>query len=255
MKKKLFFGLIISVGLICLLLCRYLYSMKATIPSKNLSSILNIIKDDSSGISWTNQSTINLDRLDATNKTGLQFSDSTITITKSGNYIFYGTLTEGGIVIDTTGPVNLTLNNARITNPNGPAIYFKSSNKAYLTLLSNTSNYLADGGDYTDSLNGVLSVSNDLTIQGSGQLNITAQYHNGISSNHTIKILDGHIKINSSDDCILSNDLLQISGGHLELTAGKVGLHCKKQLNLSDCEIQISSSNIGITTFMPFTLE
>lgn len=256
MKKQAFFTLLFGICIICLLLSSCLYATRNSIPSKNLSSILSILHDDTSGVSWTNQSKINLDKLSASNTDGITINRSSITINRSGNYILSGNLAEGSIIIDADGSVNLTLNKASITNPNGPAIYIKKAVHAYLTLTSNTNNYLVDGNVYSNwEADGVLAANAPLTIQGNGNLEITAQYNHGITSSNVIRVNGGSIKINSSNDCISTKGQLNIAGGHLDLNASNLGISCNDQFHLSDGVIEISTPGTGISIQKDFIID
>ena len=249
MKKQTFSTPLIGICIICLLLSSCLYATRNSIPSKNLSSILSILHDDTSGVSWTNQSKINLDTLSATSSAGITFNRSSITINQSGNYILSGSLAEGSIIVDTDGSVNLTLNNASITNPNGPAIYIKKAACTYLTLLSDTQNYLVDGNTYSSlEADGVLSANDPLTIQGNGTLEITAQYNHGITSSNNVTINSGSIKITSSNNCIATKGSLNVTGGHLDLIASTLGVNCNDHLTITDGVIEIATPGTGIST-------
>lgn len=255
MKKEALSVFIVPLITVSLLLSGCLYKTHNTVPSKNLSSILSVLDDDTSCISWSNQSTIDLNDLTVSNSDGIEIDDSIITITKSGNYIFTGNLADGSIVVDTNGIVNVTLNNASITNPSGPAIYIKKSNDVYLTLLSNTLNYLVDGNAYATSTDiGVLSSNGNLTIQGNGSLDITAQYNNGIYSSSNLTINNGSIKINSSNDCISTNGQFKVAGGHLSLTATNIGIDCANKLTIMDGVIEVYTPTLGINSTDLFTI-
>lgn len=243
MKRKVFFGLLLGISLLTLLCSGYLYLNHDVIPSKTLSSLLNILDDDTSGITWSNQSIINLDTLTASNPSGILFDHSHITITSGGNYILSGKLANGSIIVDTDDTVNLTFNNASITNTNGPALYIKNADTTFLTLCTNTTNYLIDETSSKSSMAlGALRSHKPLIFQGNGSLNITSTSHYGIYSDSNITFNNGSIKITSLNDCIATTGNLDIINSHLNLITSSTGIKCNT----------ISEHADGLIKFSPF---
>lgn len=241
MKRKVFFCLLLSISLITLLCSGYLYLNHDVIPSKSLSSLLNILDDDTSGITWSNQSIINLNTLTASNPTGILFDHSLITITSGGNYILSGKLTDGSIIVDTDDTVNLTFNNVSITNSNGPALYIKNADTAFLTLCTNTNNYLIDETSSKGSVaSGALWSHKTLVFQGNGSLNINSTSHYGIYSDSNITFNNGSIKITSLNDCIATSGNLNIINSHLDLVTSSIGIKCNTISEHADGLIKVS---------------
>ena len=118
---------------------------------------------------------------------GAAVDGSTVTISSEGTYIISGELSSGQIVVDASddAKVQLVLAGATIHNENGPAIYAKNVDKCFVTLADGTQNSLSDGTDYTleddsDEPYATLFCRCDLTINGTGALNVTANYRHGI---------------------------------------------------------------------------
>ena len=76
--------------------------------------------------------------------------DGDLTITEAGVYLLSGHY-DGMIVIEAgeEDKVQLVLENAELTNGEGPAIYVKSADKVFLTAAEGTVNTISDGEDYT----------------------------------------------------------------------------------------------------------
>ena len=68
----------------------------------------------------------------------------------------------------------------------------------------------------------------------------------GLKAGDEITITGGTFSIDSSDDCINSNNGLTISGGDLALASGDDGLHSDSSLTINDGEVTISQSYEGI---------
>lgn len=114
----------------------------------------------------------------------VKISDSTITITQEATYIVTGTLKDGMIIVDApdTAKPQIVLNQANITSSTSAPIYVKQANKVFVTLVGE--NTLANGGTFTaiddNNIDSVIFSKQDLTLNGSGSLNITSPVGHGI---------------------------------------------------------------------------
>lgn len=255
MKSKIILGTILGFSIFLLGLMGYSCSQNHTIPSENINAVLSILDDDTSGIAWPNQSTVNLNSLSASNTQGVEFTPSGIVITDGGNYIFSGTLENGSITVDTDEAVNLTFNRASITNLSGPALYITNAAQTYVTLISNTKNFLVDGKAYSNTnATGTLYTNAPLTFQGGGSLDITSISYNGISGHAPITINSGSIKVTAAKNGILTNDITRLSGGHLSLDARVSGIDCKNFLTVNDGVIEVITADIGLQSDKTLTI-
>ena len=76
--------------------------------------------------------------------------DGDLIITEAGIYILTGTYTDKMILVDASAEdkVQIVLENAILTNRNGPAIYIRSADKVFLTSAEGTENTISDGSGY-----------------------------------------------------------------------------------------------------------
>lgn len=154
----------------------------------------------------------------------------THSITSGGVYILRGTITDTMITIDAKGEdVTIILDGAHINNSNGPAIYVRKASKAMITLAEGSVNTISDGASYslTDSdstLDAAIFSKADLTVNGSGRLNLNGNYKHGI----------------------VSKDDLVISSGPINITAKKVGLNGKDCVKINSSDISIKAGSDGI---------
>ena len=161
--------------------------------------------------------------------TGATVDGSTITITAAGTYVVTGTLTDGQIVVESAddGIVHLVLNGADITCSDNPAIYVKSADKTVVTLADGTENSLTDGASYavaetdTDAPSATLFSKDDLTINGLGSLQVTANYNDGITSNDDLKIVSGTITVEAVDDATPGQGQPRRESGHRHGDVGR----------------------------------
>lgn len=158
---------------------------------------------------------------------GASASNGVLTITKEGTYVVTGNLTDGQIVVAAadTDKIQIVLSGATINCADNAPIYVKSANKVFITLNANTVNTLTDGGAYVqtddNTVDGVIFSKADLTINGEGTLNITANYK----------------------DAIVSKDDLVITSGTYHITAANHGLNAKDAVKIKDGVINITAAN------------
>ena len=158
---------------------------------------------------------------------GAKVDGTTVTITEKGTYIVSGTLEDGQIVVNLTEDKNvqLVLDNANITCSDSAAILVSSVKNLYLTLADGSSNTIADGSTYNeesvaDGINAAIYSKDDLIINGTGSLNVTGNYTDGITSKDDLQIISGNITVQAVDDAVVGKDSICVRDAILNLTAG-----------------------------------
>lgn len=158
---------------------------------------------------------------------GVTVNGSTATITTAGTFEISGTLDNGQIVVETDNTENvvLLLAGVNIHNESGPPIYVANAEKVIITLVESTENDLSDGANYTDldesgEPNAAIFSHDDLTINGTGVLNVSALYNNGITSKDDLKIMGGIINVTAVDDGLKGKDSVSIKDGVITLNTG-----------------------------------
>lgn len=218
-----------------------------------LTSTLAVFDDDA----WKeNTGNINLTEMKATGE-GVTVSDGDVKITKGGDFTVYGTLADGMIYINTDEKVKLRLNGVKITNSDGPAIFYDNADKALITIEKGTENYLEDGESYKEDAKAALFSNDDLEIKGGGKLFIKANYKHGIASDDDVVIENGIIEITSKEHGIKANDLLCIIDGEISVVSkeGK-GLKADKEILLQGGKLNlVSETNEGIESEGTLTIE
>ncbi len=165
------------------------------------------------------------DNASSVSGSGAEVKDNTITIKSEGTYVISGTLTEGQIIVEAadTEKVQLVLNGATIHNSSSAAIYIKSGDKVFITLEEDTVNTLTDGTEYVqtddNTVDGVIFSKADLTLNGTGTLNLTAGYKHGIVSKDDIVVTGGIYNITAVKDAINGKDAVKIKAGTLTLSS------------------------------------
>lgn len=161
---------------------------------------------------------------------GISVEGSTATITRSGDYIVSGESENGRLIVDAEDcAVHLIFNGLSLKSSVSAPIYIKKADKTVITLNQGTKNYITDCENYVyddaqeEEPNAAVFSKDDLTINGLGELEVTALFNNGIGSKDILKITGGVIKVQAADDGIVGRDCLAVDGGALEITASGDG--------------------------------
>ncbi|MEA5027036.1 MAG: carbohydrate-binding domain-containing protein [Erysipelotrichaceae bacterium] len=177
------------------------------------------------------------DGITADSMTGISIDGLIITINRAGTYVFTGTLSDGQIIVEATSDedVRIVLNNVNIYSSDSAPIYIKQAQDATITLAEGSINYLSDSTVYTldsdEEPTATIFSKDDLKINGTGTLNITANYNNAIQSKDDLFILSGTINITAVDDGIVGKDSVRIAAGIITVNAQKDAI---KSTNASD---------------------
>ena len=188
-------------------------------------------RDSDASFDETSATTIELNdgaTVNGSSASSVSSNGQTITISGEGTYVLSGTLTQGQVIIEAedTAKIQLVLKGVSIHNENGPAIRINAADKVFVTLAEGTTNTLTDGSSYTldegsDEPNATLFSKADLTINGSGTLNVTGSYAHAINSKDDLVITGGTLNITSQTDAVRGRDCVKISGGTFNVTAGE----------------------------------
>ena len=149
------------------------------------------------------------------------------------------------------GKITLTLNNVSIHNATGPAIYVRQCRpRLSLLLAEGSANTLSTGESYQleteDEPNGVIFSKADLTITGTGALNINAGYMDGIVSKDDLRIKGGVLTVTAPHNGIRGKDGVEIYDGAITVTAGNDGIKSTCKNNAERGYVEISGGTIVI---------
>ena len=165
---------------------------------------------------------------------GAYFYDGDVIISSAGNYVLRGTLEGGSIVVDAEkrSKVWLLLDGVELSCGDDACLRVDQADKVFLTLAEGTDNRMSGGSAYSeealaDGTDGVIFSHDDLTINGSGRLTITAESLHGISVNDDLVITGGTLTVTAPDDGLHANDALYICKAEITLDAGDDGLYIK----------------------------
>ncbi len=194
---------------------------------------------------------------------GAAFNDGSVTISEAGTYVISGSLTGGSLIISAgkNDVVRLVMDNAEISSSNAPALYSEKSKKTIIVLPSGSESTLSDGSSYINedddsAPDASLFCKDDLTISGSGTLNVKGNAKNGITCKDILRITGGTINVSAAHHGITGRDDLAVSGGVITVDANDGdGLRStysdtdKSDLGhviIENADITINASNDGI---------
>lgn len=181
-------------------------------------------------------------------------ANQTITINKAGTYVLEGTSDDANIIIDAAkeDQVHIVFNNLDLTSNLSTPFYVKQADKVVITLVEGSKNYLTDTANYTfaageDEPDATIFAKDDLTINGSGSLQVKANYKTAIKSKDDLKIMNGIIQVNAVDNGIQGKDLLAVKAGNITIESKGDGLKANNDSETDKGIICIEAGTINIT--------
>lgn len=216
---------------------------------------------------YTDYCEITLDSRESSSDDGYSWDEGMLSIQSPGTYVLKGNL-NGGVYISVYDDeiVHLILKGVNIMNDNGPAIYIEKASKVVITLSEETVNTMSDGAEYAGSQEACIFSNVDLTINGTGMLNVYGYYHdairskdclklietdvlvraknNGIRGNDGVVIKDSRVQIESEGTGILSKggkNFVVVEGGNCKVTAGDNAISAGSYVSISGCEADLYS--------------
>lgn len=203
----------------------------------------------------------------ACNSEAVAISGSTITISQEGTYLLSGTLEQGMVIVDAadTDKVQLVLDNASIQCDSGAPIYVRQADKVFLTLAPESENTLTASGEFVqiddNNIDAAIFSKDDLTLNGSGILNIYSSSGHGIVSKDDLVITGGTCNIQAARHGLSGKDSVCIAGGDFTIDAGTDGIHSGNEddpalgfLYIAGGTFHITAGDDGMHTDADFTL-
>eukprot|EP00833_Pecoramyces_ruminatium_P004855 jgi/Orpsp1_1/1178887/evm.model.c7180000067110.1 len=185
------------------------------------------------------------------NGEGASISNGIVTVHSAGTYIIEGSL-QGQLRIEATEDdfIHLVLNNVIITSSNGPAIYGLVADKVTITLIGE--NKLTDTKNYTvvdEEPDACLFIDSDLSINGSGSLNVTGNYSDAIRCKKDLRLISGKITVpNATQRGIKAKNSICIKDATVDVTSSNSGIKVTRDDDPEKGYIVIDGGNIAITT-------
>lgn len=180
---------------------------------------------------------------------GAAAEGSTVTISTAGTYIVSGNLTDGSITVTTSedDKVQIVLNGVKIASSSGPAIDIQSADKCFITLAEGTQNSLSDGSAFaSEDANACIYATCDLTINGSGSLDVSGNYRHGVFSKDDLVVYGGSINVSAVEDGLNGKDSVKIGAGDISIDSGADGVKSSKSTNPEKGFVYVSGGSLSI---------
>jgi len=179
-------------------------------------------------------------------------SGKDLTLNAEGIYLVSGKGENVTIVVDAAddAKIQIVLDGVTITNDDSPAIYVKAADKVFVTTtdsanrLEVSGTYVADG---ETNLDAVIYSKSDLTLNGTGTLELVSANGNGISSKDDLVITGGEYTITAEADGLEANDAILISNGTMSIESGQDALHSEHADDASKGYIVIENGTLNIS--------
>ena len=179
--------------------------------------------------------------------------DGSVYITGAGRYVFTGRLNDGSIVVDAyeSSKVYIMLDGVEISCTDSAALLVNQAEKVFLTLADGSDNRLLCGDTYSDEavsdkVTGAIHTHDDLTINGSGSLEIEAGYMHGIVSKDDLVITGGEVSITAKEDGLHVNDAVKITDADISISSGDDGIHSDGSFLIEGGRLTINECYEGI---------
>ncbi|MEI2398174.1 carbohydrate-binding domain-containing protein, partial [Paenibacillus phytohabitans] len=179
-------------------------------------------------------------------------SNQDVTLSEEGVYVLSGDVDNVTVTVEAAddAKIQIVLDGVSITNEDAPAIYVKAADKVFVTS-TDSENYMEVSGSYVadgeTNLDAVIFSRADLTLNGTGTLDIVSGQGNGISSKDDLKITGGVYTIESSADALEANDAILIHDGTITIDTQKDGLHSENEEDTTLGNIYIEGGTLTIT--------
>lgn len=181
---------------------------------------------------------------------GAYYSEGSVYIMQSGKYVINGSLDNGSIIVeaDKSSEIRIMLDSVRLNRDDDAALRIAQAGNVYITLAEGSKNSLISGKEYSeeaqnDNVTGAVFSRDDLTINGSGQLDVISGYRHGIVAKDDLKITGGIISVSAPEDGIRANDSIRIIYADITSEAGDDGV----VLNHADGYFYMGSGSLNIT--------
>ena len=161
--------------------------------------------------------------------TGITVEGGAFVITRGGSYELKGDLSNGQIkvAVPKTEQVELIFNNFTASCNTSAPLYIESADMATIVLAAGAVNTLTDATLYQfanpaeDKPNACIYSSDDMTIKGTGTLNVNGNYNNGIGCKNDLRIKDCTLNVTGVNNILKGNDSVEIENATVKLSGGE----------------------------------
>lgn len=179
---------------------------------------------------------------------GASFSAQTLTITQAGTYVLTGSGKNIKLVVEAaaTDQVHLVFQNLTLEGE-GTLLQVKKAQEVVISLAEGSQNALTESQASDDEeVKATIHSQVPLTLNGTGNLNLTALTKNALEVEGDLKVLGGTYTVKAANHGFKAEGALAIEAATLSIEAGKDGLHAEHDETTERANISLNPTQLSI---------
>ena len=195
---------------------------------------------------------------------GASFSDQTLTISQAGTYVLTGSGKNLKLVVEAadTDQVHLVFQNLTLEGE-GSLLQINKAQEVVISLAEGSQNALTESQASDDEkVKATIHSQVPLTLNGTGNLTLTALTKNALEVEDDLKVLGGTYTVKAANHGFKAEGALDIEAATLTIEAGKDGLHAehdetteRANISLNPTQLSIAATEDGVDAGNELTIE
>ena len=179
---------------------------------------------------------------------GASFSAQTLTITQAGTYVLTGSGKNIKLVVEAaaTDQVHLVFQNLTLEGE-GTLLQVNKAQEVVISLAEGSQNALTESQASDDEeVKATIHSQVPLTLNGTGNLTLTALTKNALEVEDDLKVLGGTYTVKAANHGFKAEGALDIEAATLTIEAGKDGLHAEHDETTERANISLNPTQLSI---------
>ena len=179
---------------------------------------------------------------------GASFSAQTLTITQAGTYVLTGSGKNIKLVVEAaaTDQVHLVFQNLTLEGE-GTLLQINKAQEVVISLAEGSQNALTESQASDDEkVKATIHSQVPLTLNGTGNLTLTALTKNALEVEDDLKVLGGTYTVKAANHGFKAEGALAIEAATLTIEAGKDGLHAEHDETTERANISLNPTQLSI---------
>ena len=179
---------------------------------------------------------------------GASFSDQTLTITQAGTYVLTGSGKNIKLVVEAadTDQVHLVFQSLTLEGE-GTLLQVNKAQEVVISLVEGSQNALTESQASDDEeVKATIHSQVPLTLNGTGNLTLTALTKNALEVEDDLKVLGGTYTVKAANHGFKAEGALDIEAATLTIEAGKDGLHAEHDETTERANISLNPTQLSI---------
>ena len=179
---------------------------------------------------------------------GASFSGQTLTITQAGTYVLTGSGKNIKLVVEAadTDQVHLVFQNLTLEGE-GTLLQINKAQEVVISLAEGSQNALTESlASDDEKVKATIHSQVPLTLNGTGNLTLTALTKNALEVEDDLKVLGGTYAVKAANHGFKAEGALDIEAATLTIEAGKDGLHAEHDETTERANISLNPTQLSI---------